>query len=97
MMTMTTGWSHPIWRSTSSTARAGEAAVRDESGQIPRQGGQNNASDPLNSNIPVNNTLMGKTSSRKRKQTDGEGDGHTGKLADIRSLMKKSKKRDKIE
>ena len=58
-----------------------------------REGGESSASGPLNSNNSVNNTLMGKTSSRKRKQTDGQ----TRRLADIRSFMKKSKERDKVE
>ena len=59
---------------------------RDVSGD-QREGGESSASGPLNSNNSVN------SSSRKRKQTDGQ----TGRLADIRSFMKKSKERDKIE
>ena len=65
---------------------------RDVSGD-QREGGESSASGPLNSNISVNNTLMGKTGSRKRKQTDGQ----TGRIADIRSFMQKSKERDKVE
>ena len=65
---------------------------RDVSGD-QREGSESSARGPLNSNISVNNTLIGKTSSRKRKQTDGQ----TGRLADIRSFMQKFKERDKIE
>ena len=65
---------------------------RDVSGD-QREGGESSASGPLNPNISVINTLMGKTGSRKRKQTDGQ----TGRIADIRSFMQKSKERDKVE
>ena len=53
-----------------------------------RQGGESSASGPSSSNNSFNNTLMGKTSSRKRKQTDGS--------ADIRNFLKKVTDRDKI-
>ena len=65
---------------------------RDTSG-YQRQEGESSASGPSNSNNSVN-TSMGITSSRKRKQTDGQTGGRT---ADIRSFMKKVTDRDKIE
>ena len=65
---------------------------RDTSGD-QRQEGESSASGPSNSNNSVN-TSMGITSSRKRKQTDGQTGGRT---ADIRSFMKKVTDRDKTE
>ena len=44
------------------------------------------------SNNSASNTLMGKTGSRKRKQTDGQTGGRS---ADIRSFMQKPLDRDK--
>ena len=58
-----------------------------------RQCGESSASGPLNSRNSVNNTFMGETGSRKRKQTNGQ----TGRIADIRSFARKVKDRDKIE
>ena len=66
---------------------------RDMSGD-QRQWGESSASGPSNSSNSVNNTLTGKTSSRKRKQTDGQTGGRS---ADIRSFIKKVTDRDKEE
>ena len=65
---------------------------RDTSGD-QRHEGESIANGPSNSNNSVN-TSMGITSSRKRKQTDGQTGGRT---ADIRSFMKKVTDRDKAE
>ena len=62
---------------------------RDRDGD-QRQDGESSAGGPSNSNNSANNTFMGKTGSRKRKQTDGQ-------TADIRSFMKKVTDRDKHE
>ena len=64
---------------------------RDTSGD-QRQLGESSASGPSDSKNSSNNTLMGKTSSRKRKQTDGQTGGRS---ADIRSFMQKPLERDK--
>ena len=45
--------------------------VRDRDGD-QRQDGESSASGPSDSKNSVNNTFMGKTSSRKRKQMDGQ-------------------------
>ena len=65
---------------------------RDTSGD-QRQEGESIASGPSNPNNSVN-ASMGITSSRKRKQTDGQTGGRT---ADIRSFIKKVTDRDKTE
>ena len=62
--------------------------LRRDMNDDQRQGGESSASGPSSSNNLFNNTLMGKTSSRKRKQTDGS--------ADIRNFLKKVTDRDKI-
>ena len=59
-----------------------------------RKEGESSASGPSDSNISVNDTLMGMSSSRKRKQTNGQTGGRS---ADIRSFMKRVTDRDKIE
>ena len=81
-----------VLEDSNSEAQNDNGLRRDLSGD-QRQGGESSASGPLNLNSFVNNTLMGKTSSRKRKQTDGQ----TGRLADIRSFIQKPKERDKVE
>ena len=65
--------------------------VRDRDGD-QRQDGESSASVPSISNNSASNTLMGKTGSRKRKQTDGQTGGRS---ADIRSFMQKPLDRDK--
>ena len=81
-----------VLEDSNSEAQNDNGLRRDMSGD-QRQGGESSASGPLNLNSFVNNTLMGKTSSRKRKQTDEQ----TGRLADIRSFIQKPKERDKVE
>lgn len=83
-----------VLEDSNSEAQNDNGLRRDMNGD-QREDGESNAIGSLNSNISVNNrnTLMGKTGSRKRKQTDGQ----TGRIADIRSFMQKSKERDKVE